>query len=583
MGWLNNPWKATRAFISNPARVICNDLGVNHKKQVIRDAAQDQRAHEMMHIRNNNKYVKKAKEYGVFGDLEEAIDYKEWLSLNGPSNINSPYYSCHEISNKQDTSIVGINGHPNEYIGWEDRFNYDAYNRDLANAQAAINICKQQVQNESQQCRANINTYIHQQKVDENELINAKKIYNYAQHEYNLLIQKNQQLTQTINEQQLLMQNKRSDVSFKTSQLAELCIKVNKAHNTNININNTDGVVEKLIEKQQELTSRYHNLSSDERTKLFFKIFGTEKENKLAPIILNEGINLDLLAYMAVQFNQQIILEYALAKGASLDEYFVEGKTTIEHMIDSDIEKYSKILLNYNKGMFCTIINAAENNRIDILREIYKLDNNIFVTNDNSTGHTILHLMVLNDHFDALEYMLSTSPDAINVKSLAGGTLLKTSLKSASQEMSVFLMSRINNLENEIKEMIAEDEFDLVVKAMSIYEFDAQVRISIINFALQYGKFDLVEELLTDAQEIKQIFKEILTNNDFILAGKFYQIYQNNEFSGELDEVLQSKALPQETISGFENFIADINIEISSAEYADLMGIAENMVAYEYE
>lgn len=379
------------------------------------------------------------------------------------------------------------------------------------------------------------------------------------------------------------MQNKRSDASFKTSQLAELCSKVNKAHNTNININNTDGIVEKLIEKQQSYSTRIHNLTPEERTKLFFKIFGTEKQNKLAPIILNEGINLDLLVYMAVQFNQQIILEYALTKGASLDEYFVEGKTTIEHMIDSDVGKYSQILLNYDKGMFCTVVNAAENNRIDILQELYKLDNNVFVTNDNSTGSTIIHLMVLNNHFEALEYMLSTSPDAINAKSLAGSTLLKTSLNSASQEMSIFLMSRIDNLENEIKKMIDEDEFDLVVKAMSIYEFDAQARISIINFALQYGKFDLVEELLTDSEEIKQIFKEILTNNDFILAGKFYQIFQNNEFSGELDEVLQSRALPQETISGFENFIAEVDIEISSAEYADLMGMAENMVTCEYE
>ena len=291
---------------------------------------------------------------------------------------------------------------------------------------------------------------------------------------------------------------------------------------------------------------------------------------------MSKGIDLDLLAYMSVDFNQEVILEYALEKGASLDEYFVEGKSIIEHMIYIDFDKYQQILKNYNGEMFCTAINAAENNRINILQELHKLDSNIFINNNKKTCCTILHLMVCGDHFEALEYMLSTSPDAINVKSLRGDGLLKASLRSASNEMSIFLMSRIDNLEEEIKNLIMEDDLDLFLKAISIYELDEHVKLSLVNFIMQVGQFDLIQELLTDAEEIKRVFNENLSNHDFILAEQFYQSFQNSEMKEELDEVLRGKDLPEDIKSCFEVFMNDNDLD--STEFLDLLGVEENMV-----
>ena len=580
MGFFNKPFKAIKSFCKNPIRAMCTSIGINYEIRTIRDAAQDQRAHEMSIIRNNNKYVKKVKEYGIFGELEEAIDYKEWLVSNGAHNIHSPYFSCHETSTKQDTRAIGFNGHPNIYIGWEDRFNYNAYNRDLANAQAAIRACKQQIHNEKQECKAAINNYACQKGGCESELLNIKKIYNYAQNEYNLLTQKDQQLNRKINEQQLSLQSIKNTFNAKSEQLVQLCNQINKEYNTTLNINSTDALTGKLVEKQQECNTRLHHYTSDDRTKLFFEIFGTEKADRFSAVILNEGINFELLAYMAVKFDQQSILEYALARGACLDVYFVDGKTTIEHMIDTDAEKYSQIILNHNAGMFNTIINAAENGRVNILQELYKLNNDIFISNDNVTCYTAIHLAVLNDFFESVEYMLSTNPDAINVRSIAGNSLLKTSLNAGSTEMSIFLMSRIDNLEDEIKNMIVENEIDLAIKAISIYGVDVQTRISIIHFALQNNYFDLVEELLQSSQEINLVFKEILVNNDLILAGKFYQIFHNNEVRNELDEILLGMNLSEETKNCFEFFTVDI--EVTSSEYAELVGIAESINVYEH-
>ena len=92
MSIFSNCSKAFGSFFDNPYKAICSSLGVNHKKKVIVDVAQQSRADEITCIRNNNLYVQKAKKQGLFGELEELIDYKEWLLLNGPENINSPYF-----------------------------------------------------------------------------------------------------------------------------------------------------------------------------------------------------------------------------------------------------------------------------------------------------------------------------------------------------------------------------------------------------------------------------------------------------------------------------------------------------------
>ena len=143
------------AFTS-PLKTIGKHTGLwNYKKQIIRDHAADQRVHELNVSRQNNKYVSKIEKTGTFANLEDSVAYKEWLIQNGPGNLHSPYYTSVETRSKQDTSAFGFTGHPNVYINWENNFDYNSYNRDLANATASILSCKQQIQDEAARFRQN--------------------------------------------------------------------------------------------------------------------------------------------------------------------------------------------------------------------------------------------------------------------------------------------------------------------------------------------------------------------------------------------------------------------------------------------
>ena len=136
--------------ITSPWKALGKKTGWwNHKKQIIRDSSADQQIYNLNTSRQNNKYVSEVDRSGVFANLEDSTAYKDWLVSNRPNNLSSPYYTSVETQSKQSTTVMGINGHPNVYINWEHRFNYNAYNLDLSNAEKAIQACKNQIYEES--------------------------------------------------------------------------------------------------------------------------------------------------------------------------------------------------------------------------------------------------------------------------------------------------------------------------------------------------------------------------------------------------------------------------------------------------
>ena len=96
---------------------------------------------------------------------------------------------------------MGINGHPNVYINWEHRFNYNAYNLDLSNAEKAIQACKNQIYEESNRFKQVISNSVADYNKQEVNLSQLKSIYNNYKKEYTDLCKKNADLNVKINTQ----------------------------------------------------------------------------------------------------------------------------------------------------------------------------------------------------------------------------------------------------------------------------------------------------------------------------------------------------------------------------------------------
>ena len=108
-------------------------------------------------------------------------------------------------------------------------------------------------------------------------MVKAKKLYHYAQNKFNSIIQENRRLNQEIKEKQSVVQDKKNDVSFKTDKLAHLCSKANQIFTANLDIHNTEKAKDMLAVGVEECVDKMSGLTVGERTRAFFKIFGTEK------------------------------------------------------------------------------------------------------------------------------------------------------------------------------------------------------------------------------------------------------------------------------------------------------------------
>jgi hypothetical protein len=250
------------------------------------------------------------------------------------------------------------------------------------------------------------------------------------------------------------------------------------------------------IREARELIEKLESLTAQDRTKLLFKVFSDESQTTICNIIKSVGIDIDLLAYMACEFNQTSILEYALDKGASLDNFFVSDATTIETILKSDNPEHIELMLSHSNGFICTIINAAEHSRLDLLSKIYQLDKTAFTNNDRIIGYTPIHFLLLGNHISAFEHVISIAPECLDAKTLKGESLLKVGLRSASDEILPLLISKYNNIGDQIKSFIASDEDALAIKLVDHIKLNIETVADNILFAVEKGRDDLARELL---------------------------------------------------------------------------------------
>ena len=544
-------------FVTNPIGTIGKKTGLwNHKKQIIRDHAADQRAHELNASRQNNKYISKVKNTGNFANLEDAVAYKEWLTTNGPDNLHSPYYSSVETQTKQRTSVAGFNGHPNVRINWENRFNHDSYNRDLHNAEETIQSCKQQIYQEGNRFEQIIASSERQQQESQQEIAQLKSVYNSFRNEYSALCNKNSQLNTQLNKQLSIYASE----SGKLNKLKSQVKNVSQELGMRSYYKEEDVLSEKSKLEQQKIIAKLESYTDQDRTKFLFKIFGDESKISICNIIKSIGIDIDLLAYMACKFNKTDILEYALSKGAILDYYSVSGETTIETIIKSDNPEHIKIMLQSNSDFFSTILNAAEHDNLEVLSKIHQLDRNAFIK-DDITGYTPLHFLLLNNHVSALNHIISIEPKYLESTTSRGESLLKVGIRSASDEMLTLLISKYNNIGDQIKSFIASDEDELAKKLMDHIKLNIETVADNILYAVEKGRDDLAKkffEINNPKQEEIVHYIEKLRGNES--ATRFLDNLIGISASGHVDTDSLADELALIELAGqTEDFLLDFD------------------------
>ena len=562
--------------------------------------------HNITEFKNKYKPV-------AFDNLEQAIAHKEWLvndvpnqskldivtevkkktlgikvsyKLN-PHNKQSKYYYYETVEVKHKTKVLGFNGDPYYTYHEELRFNHALYNKDLHDVDAAIQSFKQQLYEESKKQEALIAKkaeeaiiakqkqeiqiakekkdvehqtalIIQEQQEVSYQISQLKSIYNNYRKEYTALCKKNADLNVKINTQLQTLTNKKSEYTDKSQQLQKLKLQVkdiSKELGQTSYYKEEDVLSEKLKLEQQKLVEKLESCSAQDRTKLLFNVFHDEQKISIFNIIKSIGIDIDLLAYMACKFNKTDVLEYALSKGASLDDYFVSGDTTIETILKLDNPEHIKIMLENNSDFLCTILNAAENNNLETLSKIHQLDKNAFIKNDNIIGYTPIHFLLLGNHIKAFNHITSIEPEYLKLTTSKGESLLKVALRSANDEMLTFLLSKYENTKEEIKSLIDHDEDTLVKSFITRSNLEVDTIAEYVLYAVKKGKDNLAFLLAIHnpkAQDVLEYIKSI----------------QGNNFA----QAFMTEILPKYSE---ESFTFD-----SLLEYADLMELADQTVDF---
>ena len=503
----------------------------------------------------------------TFNNLEQAIDHKECLVNNAPNNKQSKYYYYETVETKHKTKFLGINAEPYYTYHQELRFNYDKYNKDLHNANAAIQFFKQQevlISKEKLDVEHKTSLIIKETQGVNYQLSQLKSIDNNCRKEYSALCKKNADLNVKINTQIQTLTNKKSEYTEKSQQLQKLKLQVkgiSKDIGQTSDYKEEDVLSEKLKLEQQQLIEKLESYTAQDRTKLLFNVFHDAQKISIFNIIKSIGIDIDLLAYMACKFNKTDVLEYALSKGASLDSYFVSGETTIETILKLDNPEHIKIMLKNNSDFLCTILNAAENNNLEIISKIHQLDKNAFIKNDNIIGYTPIHFLLLGNHISAFDHITSIEPEYLKSITSKGESLLKVALRSANDKMLTFLLSKYENIKEEIKSLIEHDEDSLVKSFVARPDLEVKTIAEYVLYSVEKGKDHLAFLLAINNPKMQDIVKYI----ESIQENNFAQVFLNDILPKYNKESL-----------AFESLVEHADLMELTDQTVDFLGGTEN-------
>ena len=521
------------------------------------------------------------KKLGLFGQLENLVKYKEWLIFNGPGNIHSPYFRSEECRDKQSTKVVGFNGHPTIYIHWEDRFNYDAYHRDIGNLDKAISATKQAIQEQADEFYRNANDCDHSNLILRREVAKQKYAYQNAVSKYSEICQRNADLSVALNEQMQVLAVSQQEKSSVKSKLNDIKQKIHSSYAEELDMHGSQPeaiIAKKLSIEERKVYDQLVLLNDSDRAKILFDIFNSEDRQFIKSLIISIGFDAALIAHIAATYDNSEIFDYALDKGANLDRLFIDGITALELILQSSKQDYINKTLSSVEVPLCSVINMADRGDVDSLALLHTKDPNIFTKHDGVIGYCLVHLLALGDHLEALNLALALDSKCVDATTLSGENLFQIVVRSCSLDAFSAISDHISAVD-EISKLITSDNDSLVIKAMEYCILDLEARSEILASMLFAFKAELAYRIFNDPDELKAIFEYFLMDNEFDHAKEIYKAY-TNILNQEYVDSLKTNESSLSVIECLETIDTDI-FEITE-EDSVLVGEISNITFSEF-
>jgi ankyrin repeat protein len=247
-------------------------------------------------------------------------------------------------------------------------------------------------------------------------------------------------------------------------------------------------------EAQANIEASIAGASSQARSALFIEFF---KNEQMKPLILKYGIDIDYVAYKAIESDNVDLLTYAIDQGVDFDKTSFEGRTLIEYAIIHSALFLSQIL-EATQDISCSIlqlINKDDSTSLEIL-----LDNiNENVNELRLSGTTILQTAIAANAKEVSLFLINKYPDLIKERSHNHDTAFEFVLRHGDSEL---IEKMLKSNEINAAQMIIElstrkytaDNIPLIIKTA---ELDQEIITpALILSVLEEGSIEAVEALL---------------------------------------------------------------------------------------
>ena len=247
-------------------------------------------------------------------------------------------------------------------------------------------------------------------------------------------------------------------------------------------------------EAQANIEDSIAGASSQARSALFIEFF---KNEQMMQLIIKYGIDIDYVAYKAIEGDNVDLLTYAIDQGVDFDKASFEGRTLIEYAIIHSAPFLSQIL-EATKDISCSIlqlIKKDDNASLEILLE--NINEN--VNELRLSGITILQTSIAANAKEVSLFLINKYPDLIKERSDNYDTAFEFALRDGNSEV---IAKMLESNELDAAQMIIElstrkytaDNIPLIIKTA---ELDQEIITpALILSVLEEGSIEAVEALL---------------------------------------------------------------------------------------
>jgi hypothetical protein len=316
-------------------------------------------------------------------EIREALLRKTKLIGKGAARRledGNEYYYMEKVKVKHKTSILGINADPYYTYHYELRFKKDDFVKDL-------NFINSEIEG-----------YLKQINQLEGSLTTLK------------------------NTNQVLEQNRVKVASLES------------------NLEQTKGLLE---QEKTNLVSYIQKLSEQQRACIVADQFKAENSEYLIDTICELGFDANVLASIAIDNDNTVLLDFALNFGANLDAYSVKDKTLVQRAIAGEngyiINKVISSTKNFDNSLFYSLLQNDLASLKIILSHRPELATQLLFGDCS-----LLHYAIATNQLEMVNYLVSISPAAVKQNNSNGDSCLKIALRSASNEVVEIISKHVN-------------------------------------------------------------------------------------------------------------------------------------------